>query len=75
MPEKGERMEEKKEMCPMKKKRSFCGKRDDSGVAVIEIILILVVLIALVVIFKEQALSLVQKIWNSVTGGAGKVTN
>lgn len=40
---------------------------DDQGVSVVEIILILVVLIALVVIFKSQLLSLVQTIFSKIT--------
>lgn len=40
---------------------------DEQGVSVVEIILILVVLIALVVIFKSQLLSLVQTIFSKIT--------
>lgn len=40
--------------------------RSDSGVGVVEIILILVVLIALVVIFKNQLNTLVQNIFSSI---------
>ncbi len=62
--------------CSVSRKRTRIKKsyRDDRGVAVIEIILVLVVLIALVVIFREQALALVQRIWNAVTNGAAEVT-
>ena len=49
-------------------------KKDNSGVAVVEVILILVVLIGLVFIFKEQAISLVTKIWNTITENASTVT-
>ena len=48
-------------------------KNDNSGVAVVEI-LILVVLIGLVFIFKEQAISLVTKIWNSISDGSNAIT-
>ena len=48
--------------------------KDDSGVGVVEIILILVVLIALVVIFKEQLTALVQNIFGSITGGVAVIT-
>ena len=48
-----------------------CG---NEGVAAIEIILILVVLIGLVVIFKSQAVSLVSKIWNAITENASSIT-
>ncbi len=48
--------------------------KDDSGAGVLEIILILVVLIALVVIFKEQLTALVQNIFGSITGGVAVIT-
>ena len=37
--------------------------KDDRGIGVVEVILILVVLIGLVIIFKSQLTSLVQKIF------------
>ncbi len=40
---------------------------DDRGVSVVEIILILVVLIALVVIFKSQLTALVNTIFSKIT--------
>lgn len=40
---------------------------DDSGVGVVEVILILVVLIGLVLIFKTQLTSLVQTIFQKIT--------
>ena len=42
--------------------------------AAVEVILILVVLIGLVIIFKTQAVSLVTKIWNTITENASTVT-
>lgn len=48
--------------------------RDNSGVAAVEVILILVVLIGLVIIFKTQEVSLVTKIWNTITENASTVT-
>ena len=48
--------------------------RDDSGIGVVEVILILVVLIALVVIFKEQLTALVKSIFGSITGGVAIIT-
>ncbi|MBR6403153.1 MAG: hypothetical protein IKS48_07185 [Eubacterium sp.] len=47
---------------------------ENKGVATIEIILILVVLIGLVVVFKGQAAALLTKIWKAVTEGANSVT-
>ena len=46
---------------------------NNKGVAAVEVILILVVLISLVLIFKEQAVSLVNKIWKSIGDGASNV--
>ena len=47
---------------------------DNKGVAVVEVILILVVLIGLVVIFKTQATSLVAKIWSAISENASSIT-
>ena len=47
---------------------------DNRGVAAVEVILILVVLIALVIIFKDQAIALVNKIWSTIRDNAGIVT-
>ena len=44
------------------------------GLATIEVILILVVLLSLVVVFKSQAASLLTTIWNAVTEGTSSVT-
>ena len=41
---------------------------NNKGVAAVEVIL------SLVIIFKSQATSLVNKIWNAITENAGKVT-
>ena len=54
--------------------RLRCLDQDNKGVAAVEIILILVVLIGLVIIFKNQAVSLVTKIWNTITDDASVVT-
>lgn len=47
--------------------------KDDSGIGVVEIILILVVLIGLVIIFKAQLTELVQTIFNKITSESGKI--
>lgn len=44
--------------------------RDESGMGVVEIILIIVVLIAMVLIFKEQITTLVKNIWESINKSA-----
>ena len=41
--------------------------KDDRGIVVVEVILILVVLIGLVIIFKSQLTSLVQTIFEKIT--------
>ena len=47
--------------------------KDESGIGVVEIILILVVLIGLVIIFKSQLTELVQTIFNKITSESGKI--
>lgn len=52
-------------------KHLFCWKQsDDSGVGVVEVILILVVLIALVILFRDQLTSLVERLLRNVTSDA-----
>lgn len=48
-------------------------RRNNKGVAIIEIVLILAILVALVVIFHDEALALVSKIWASIIKGASGV--
>lgn len=47
--------------------------REESGITSVEIILILVVLIALVLIFKEQMTDIVNNIFKTITSQSGKV--
>ena len=47
--------------------------KEEDGVGVVEIILILVVLIGLVIVFKEQLSSLVTKIFSTITTKSNKV--
>lgn len=47
--------------------------REEDGIGVVEIILILVVLIGLVLIFKKQLTKLVNDIFDTITDKAGKV--
>jgi Flp pilus assembly pilin Flp len=47
--------------------------KEEDGVGVVELILILVVLIALVLIFKKQLTSLVNSIFDTITTQAGSV--
>lgn len=46
---------------------------DESGITSVEIILILVVLIALVLIFKTQMTDLVNDIFKTITSQSGKI--
>ena len=55
----------------MKEVKNFLKEED--GIGTVEIILILVVLIGLVLIFKNQLTSLVQNIFNTIKSQAGKV--
>lgn len=55
-------------------KRFFLRKSvDNRGIGTVELILILVVLIALVLIFKEQMTTLVNNIFKTITTESGKV--
>lgn len=49
--------------------------REEDGIGVVEIILILVVLIGLVVIFKDQITQIVNDAFEAITGGAAGVIN
>ena len=52
------------------------GKRflyEESGIGVVEIILILVVLVGLVVIFKKQLTSLINKAFTNINNKAGSL--
>ena len=55
----------------MKRWKDFM--EDESGMGVVEIILIMVVLIAMCIVFKQQITSLVNNIWNSINKNAKKI--
>ena len=63
-----------REICEKIRTNIQTATGNNEGVAAIEIILILVVLIGLVIIFKSQAIALVTKIWNAITDNAGSIT-
>lgn len=48
-------------------KQALASLKDEQGIGVVEVILILVVLIGLVIIFKSQLTSLVQSIFSKIT--------
>ena len=47
--------------------------KDESGAGVVELILIIVVLIGLVLIFKDQITDLVNDLFDTITDEAGRV--
>ena len=47
--------------------------QDESGIGVVELILILVILIGLVVIFKSQITAIVEDIFEAITSGVSDV--
>lgn len=49
--------------------------QDDRGVGVIEIVLILVILIGLVLVFKDQITAIVNNAFTAISGNAGKIIN
>lgn len=49
--------------------------KDNRGVGVIEIVLILVILIGLVLVFKEQITGIVNDAFAAISGDAGKIIN
>lgn len=51
------------------------GIKDNRGIGTVEIILILVVLIALVLIFKDQITQIVQKAFASITSNTDAIIN
>jgi len=55
----------------MKNLRSFM--KEEEGMGTVEIVLIIVVLVALVAIFKDSIKSLVEKILKKVTDNANKI--
>ena len=54
-------------------KQSFW--QDDRGVGVIEIVLILVILIGLVLVFKEQITAIINNAFTTIAGDAGRIIN
>ena len=48
-------------------------KKDESGMGVVEVILIIVVLIGLVIIFQTQIKRVVQNIFKTITSKTGQV--
>ena len=57
------------------KNRNNVFWQDDRGVGVIEIVLILVVLIGLVLLFKNQITAIINNAFTAIAGNAGKIIN
>ena len=57
----------------MEEEKNFL--KDNRGVGVIEIVLILVILIGLVLIFKDQITTIVNNAFANISGNAGKIIN
>lgn len=66
-----ETMEQEKE--ETKKVKGF--RKDDRGVGVIEIVLILVILIGLVLIFKQQITAIINNAFAAISGNAAQIIN
>lgn len=71
-------MERNQEMCmengnsrELKSWRSFL--REEDGMGTVEVILIIVVLVGLVIIFKEQITKIVTNLFNKITTQTGKI--
>ena len=58
----------------MKKIKRFLEfMKEEKGIGVVEVILILVVLIGLVIFFKSQLTSLVESIFEKITSESGRI--
>lgn len=49
--------------------RELSFRNDNRGIGVVEIVLILVVLVALVIIFKDKIIEIINKAFDSITSG------
>jgi Flp pilus assembly pilin Flp len=47
--------------------------RDEEGIGVVEIVLILVILIALIVIFKDKITAIIKNAFSQIDSGAGTI--
>lgn len=48
--------------------------KDESGLSTVEVILILVVLVTLVIIFREEMIDIVEDVFNAITKKVNKIT-
>lgn len=59
--------------CKRKIKNIWAGLEDESGMGVVEIVLIIIVLVSLVVIFKKQITSLVSTLVSKMSSQAKQI--
>ncbi len=71
--EKSMRIREKTELFKEKIKTFFINKKYVSGITVIELVLILVIIIALLLIFKNQLTDLINTIFDKITSESSQI--
>ena len=71
--EKSLRIREKTELFKEKIKTFFINKKYVSGITVIELVLILVIIIALLLIFKNQLTDLINTIFDRITSESSQI--
>ncbi len=71
--EKSLRIREKTELFKEKIKTFFINKKYVSGITVIELVLILVIIIALLLIFKNQLTDLINTIFDKITSESSQI--
>ena len=71
--EKSLRIREKTELFKEKIKTLFINKKYVSGITVIELVLILVIIIALLLIFKNQLTDLINTIFDKITSESSQI--
>ena len=67
------RIREKTELFKEKIKTFFINKKYVSGITVIELVLILVIIIALLLIFKNQLTDLINTIFDKITSESSQI--
>ncbi len=64
-----------KEIFQKLKKTCSEFNKDNAGVGIVEVILILVVLIAIVLIFKNQITTIINDAFNAINNASGRIIN
>jgi Flp pilus assembly pilin Flp len=68
-----EQTEKNADETELMKKQELSLKKDNRGIGVVEIVLILVVLIALIIIFKDKIMEVINAAFESITSGANSL--